>query len=150
MISKYYTHFRMMFGRKTVQCKNKHLIAGYHHDKQLSQCKRRQYSALLYISIIQVIGPSLHKRRKVLILSQWNRTTLQWARSWREWRYIVPFHLQQWKIIFINQYRLMVSVSYNKRLQKNDYGRCRACFIRNIIFQTKHLEEKKNLQWQNK
>ena len=82
--------------------KKKHLIAGYHHDKQLSQCKRRQYSALLYISIIQVIGPSLHKRRKVLILSQWHRTTLQWGRSWREWSYIVPFHLQQWKIIFIN------------------------------------------------
>ena len=88
---------------KTVQCKNNHLIAGYHHDKQLSQCKRRQYSALLYISIIQVIGPLLHKRRKVISLSQWNRTTLQRVRSWREWRYIVPFHWQQWKIIFINQ-----------------------------------------------
>ena len=87
---------------KTAQCKNNHLIAGYHHDKQLSQCKRRQYSALLYTTIIQVIGTSLHKRRKVLILSQWNRTTLRWARSWREWRYIVPFHLQQWKMIFTN------------------------------------------------
>ena len=92
-----------LIDRETVQCKNKHLIAGYHHDKQLSQCKRRQYSALLYISIIQVIGPSLHKRRKVLILSQLNRTTLQWARSWRGWSYIVPFHLQQWKIIFIDR-----------------------------------------------
>ena len=91
-----------LIDRESVQCKNKHLIAGYHHDKPLSQCKRRQYSVLLYISIIQVIGPSLHKRRKVLILSQWHRTTLQWARSWREWSYIVPFHLQQWKIIFIN------------------------------------------------
>ena len=41
-------------------------------NKIVSQCKRRQYSALLYISIVQVIGPSFHKTRKVLILSQFN------------------------------------------------------------------------------
>ena len=41
--SKYYTHSRVMFDwQKDCQEQKQHLIPGYHHDKQLSRCKRRQ------------------------------------------------------------------------------------------------------------